>query len=484
MTTQQRPPASTDVLVIGAGPAGLSAAALLSDAGVNVVVLDENARPGGQYYRQSRLAGSLPETIVGPSQEAGRDLIGKVKADHATISTDTLVWGVEDSKTILYTQGGHSGRISAGAIILATGAHERVIPFPGWTLPGVMTAGAAQTLLKAQGILPGKQVVIAGTGPFLYPVSTQLAAAGAELAAICELSRDRFWPLRVKQPYRHFHIYREALGYLARMRRLGLHVSMGTSVVEAVGDVALRAVVIAEFDAAHSEIPGTRRTVPADTLLTSFSFVPNVQIARLLGCELRWDPVQQAHFVKADGQLQTSRDGVYLAGEIAGIGGHRVAKAEGILAAASVLEHLGHRLAPGAVHKREAASRTRSAGRQFAHHMLKSFALKPKIFDLTKPDTIVCRCESVPRAEIDYHAEMWDGAQRAVKQCTRAGMGRCQGRMCGFAVAQLVRRHCAAADSIPAPDTARMPVKPLALHEVAPWLDPSQGGLRPTDQTP
>lgn len=466
MMSKQRPTESTDVLVIGAGPAGLSAATLLGNAGVNVVVLDENARPGGQYYRQSRLAGSLPDAVIGPSQQAGRSLIADVDWNHVTICTDTLVWGVEGDNTVLYTQGGHSGRISANAIILATGAHERVIPFPGWTLPGVMTAGAAQTLLKAQAILPGKQIVIAGTGPFLYPVSTQLAAAGAELVAICELSRDRFWPLRVDQPYRHFPIYREALGYLARMRRLGLHVAMGTSVVEALGDTALRKVVIADFDSAQNEIPGTRRTVAADTLLTSFSFVPNVQVARLFGCDLHWDPIQQAHFVGADAQLRTSRPDIFLAGEIVGIGGHRVAKAEGLLAAASVLEHLGHKLAPGATVVRQQASRTRSAGRQFAAHMLKSFALKPNIFNLTKADTIVCRCESVPRSEIDYHAEMWDGAQRAVKQCTRAGMGRCQGRMCGFAVAQLVRQHSGDQEKAPAPDTARMPVKPLALREL------------------
>lgn len=467
MISHSPPPTSTDVLIIGAGAAGLSAAALISSVGVNVVVLDENALPGGQYYRQSRLAGSLPAKIVGPSQDAGRALIDQVNLEYARIYTDTLVWGVEGNNTVLYAQGGRSGRISSKAIILATGAHERVIPFPGWTLPGVMTAGAAQTLLKAQGLLPGKRIVIAGTGPFLFPVSTQLAAAGARLEAVCELSRDRLWPLRVDQPYRHLRIYREALGYLAKMRRLGLHVSMGTGVVEALGDVALREVTIADFDEAHNEVPSTRRTVAADTLLTSFGFVPNVQVARLLGCDMGWDPVQKTWFVEANARLQTSRQGTYVAGEIVGIGGHRVARSEGHFAAGSALEDLGYKLDSGAVAARRQAWRTRSAGRQFASHMLESFVLKPGIFNLAKPDTIVCRCESVPRKEIDYHAHLWEGAQRPVKQCTRAGMGRCQGRICGFAVSQLVRQHSACPDNAPAPDTARMPVKPLALGEVA-----------------
>lgn len=465
MTKPSRPPSSTDVLIIGAGPAGLSAAAVLSNSGLDVVVLDENTRPGGQYYRQSRLAGSLPRSVVGPSQEAGRQLIDQINVDRGRVYNDALVWGVEGDNTILYTQGGSSGRIVAKAIILATGAHERVIPFPGWTLPGVMTAGAAQTMLKAQGILPGKRIVVAGTGPFLYPVSTQLAAAGASLEAICEISRDRLWPLRVAQPYRHLQIYREAIGYLATMRRLGLKVSMGTSVVEAHGDKALREVVIAEFDNDQKEVPGTRRRVATDTLLTSFSFVPNVQLARLLECDLRWDQVQKAYFIKTDARLQTSRPGIFLAGEIVGIGGHRVAKAEGALAAGSVLEDLGCQPAGETQAWLREAARLRSAGRQFASHMLASFELKPGVFDLAQPDTIVCRCESVRRSEIDYHAAMWGGAQRPVKQCTRAGMGRCQGRICGFAVSQLVGLHSPPEASVPPPDTARMPIKPIGLAE-------------------
>ena len=468
MTSPQRPPDLTDVLIVGAGPAGLAAAALLSRAGVDVVVLDENARAGGQYYRQSRLDGPLPPTIVGPSQAAGRELLAELDPAHARICTDTVVWGVEDDGRLLYAQCGRAGRIRARAVVLATGAHERVIPFPGWTLPGVLTAGAAQTLLKAQAILPGKRIVIAGTGPFLYPVSTQLATAGARIEAICELKRDFFWPLRVEKPFRHLHVYREALGYLAKMRRLGLHVSMGSSVVEARGDKVLREVVIAEFDADQNEVPNTRRTVQADTLLTSFGFVPNIQIAQLLGCELRWDAVQHAHFVSADERMRTSREGIYLAGEVFGIGGHRVARAEGLLAAASVLEDLRGNLDREAETARRKAASLRSAGRQFAAHMLKSFALKPAIFELTKPDTIVCRCESVTRSEIDYHAAFWGGAQRAVKQCTRAGMGRCQGRMCGFSVAQLVRAHGRELDMVPVPDAARMPVKPLRLGDVSP----------------
>lgn len=471
MNVSHRPPESAEILVIGGGPAGLSAAAFASGLGFDVVVLDENALPGGQYYRQSRLTGSLPAAIVGPSQAKGRQLLDTLDPARVRICCETTVWGTDGSGTLLYEQNGHNGRISAKAIILATGAHERVIPFPGWTLPGVMTAGAAQTLLKAQAILPGKNIVIAGSGPFLYPVATQLAAAGARIQAVCELSRSRLWPLRVRRPHRHLAIYGEALGYLARMRRHGLSVEFGSTVVEAGGDTALRNVTIAQMDRDMVERPGTRRTVAADTLLTSFGFVPNTQLARLLGCALRWDETQQAHFIAADDRLRTSVPGIYVAGEIAGIGGHRVARAEGVLAAASAVEALSSALQGAPASQRRAAERTRRNCRDFAEHMLRTFALKPRILDLARPDTIVCRCESVPRAEIEYHAALWEGSQRAVKQNTRCGMGRCQGRICGYAAGQLVARHATGGSGPLAPDPARMPVKPLRLTSP----DPGRG---------
>lgn len=465
MTSDHRPPETTDILVVGAGAAGLSAAALASRSGVQVTILDENARPGGQYYRQSRLLGDLPPAIVGPSQAAGRALIGEIDPAHGRICCDVAVWGADGPKTLLYTQQGRTGRITAKAIILATGAHERVVPFPGWTLPGVMTAGAAQTLLKSQAILPGSSIVIAGTGPFLYPVATQLAAAGAQIKAIYEISHSRFWPLRAPQPQRHLSLYREAMGYLLQMRRLGLSVNFGHTVVEGHGDASLREVTIAQMDKDMVERPGTRRRVRADTLLTSFGFLPNLQIARLLGCDLRWDETQQGHFASCDERGQSSIPGIYVAGEIAGIGGHRVARAEGMLAAYSAIEDLGASDLGWAKGARRAARRSQRANRRFSDHMLKTFALKPQLFDIATRDTLICRCESVAREEIDHFARLWGGSPRAVKQCTRAGMGRCQGRICAHAIGRIARRHVPDADFSPAADTARMPVKPLALSD-------------------
>lgn len=463
MSFSQRPPESTDILVVGAGPAGLSAAAFAGAIGFDVTVLDENALPGGQYYRQSRLAGRLSESIVGPSQTDGLELLEELDPARVRICCDTTVWGADGALTLLYAHEGRAGRIAAKAIIVATGAHERVLPFPGWTLPGVMTAGAAQTLLKAQAILPGKNIVVAGTGPFLYPVATQLAAAGASLVAVCELNRSRLWPLLVSRPYRHLALYREALGYLVKMRRLRLSIQFGSTVVEAHGDASLREVTVAQMDHNMVERPGSRRKVGADTLLTSFGFVPNTQVASLLGCELRWDEAQKAHVVKADGRLQTSVPGIYVAGEIAGIGGHRVARAEGTVAAASAIEDLSTGLNGIMASRRRAAERRRAAYRDFANHMVETFALKPAILDLAKDDTVVCRCESVLRSEIEHHAALWEGSPRAVKQNTRAGMGRCQGRICGYAVTQLIRNHAVDPVRAVVPDTARMPAKPLRL---------------------
>ncbi|ASP23487.1 2,4-dienoyl-CoA reductase (plasmid) [Antarctobacter heliothermus] len=460
---QDLPPETTDVLIVGAGAAGLSAAAVASHHGLEVTILDENARPGGQYYRQSRLAGALPARIVGPSQEAGRKLIDKVDFSRTRLFCDVIVWGNEGSDTLLYSMAGRSGRITAKTIILATGAHERVVPFPGWTLPGVMTAGAAQTLLKSQAILPGRRIAIAGTGPFLFPVATQLAAAGGEIAALCEVSHSRLWPLRAPHLWRHLPVFREAVQYLIRMRQLGLSIAHGYTVVEAHGCDSLRAVTVAQMTEDMTEKPGTRREVEVDALLTSFGFVPNTQIARLIGCDLRWDAVQKTRFVRVDAAQATSLPGVFAAGEIVGIGGHRVAKAEGVLAGMEVVGALGVTLRDDWPTARRKAVRAQRAGREFTDHMLRSFALKPGMLNLATADTILCRCESVPRSEIDYHAALWDGSRRAVKQCTRAGMGRCQGRICGFAVEACIERHALAESGPLSPDTAQIPVKPIAL---------------------
>jgi NADPH-dependent 2,4-dienoyl-CoA reductase/sulfur reductase-like enzyme len=461
-------PATTDVLVIGAGPAGIAAARSASACGADVVVLDEYARPGGQYFRQSRLGRPIDPSVVGRSQSIGAGEIAQLDCKKVRVVTDALVWGCFDDRSIAYVHDGASHTISAGAIVLATGAYERPVGFPGWTLPGVMTAGAAQTMLKEQGVRVGTRVVLAGTGPFLYPVSTQLAAAGAQLVAVCEAVRDPLWLLRSPQALRQADKLREAVGYLARAVRHRLPLRFGWTVVEARGDGRVEEVVLAKLDK-DWRVDGTaQRVVAADTVLINFGFIPNLQLPRLAGCAVEWDAVLSTYCTRHDEDQQTTQPGVYVAGEATGLGGHRVAMGEGRIAGTMAAAAVGlldrslaaERLAP----VRDQLGRDRA----FVDHVNHTFAIRDGIYDLLRDDVVVCRCEEVEAASIKRVATDWDGSLRAIKQCTRAGMGPCQGRICDSMVARLAARASGRAIPDLGLDSVRPAVKPLMLQSFQP----------------
>jgi NADPH-dependent 2,4-dienoyl-CoA reductase/sulfur reductase-like enzyme len=456
--------AITDVLVVGAGPAGIAAARSASACGATVVVLDEYARPGGQYFRQSRLGRPIDPSVVGPSQGKGADEIAQLDPSKVRVVNDALVWGWFDDRSLAYVHEGASRTIGASAIVLATGAYERSIGFPGWTLPGVMTAGAAQTMLKEQGIRVGTRVVVAGAGPFLYPVSTQLAAAGAQLVAVCEATSDPLWLLRSRRALLQADKIREAAGYLQSALRYRLPLRFGWTVVEARGNGRVEEVVLAKLDPEWRIDWAAQRVVAADTLLINFGFIPNLQLPRLAGCAVEWDPVLSTYCTRHDEDQQTTQPGVYVAGEATGLGGHRVAMGEGhvagMMAAASI----------GLVDRSVAAQRLTPVRRQlakdraFVDHVNRTFAIRDAIYDLLRDDVIVCRCEEVEAAAIKQVATDWDGSLRAIKQCTRAGMGPCQGRICESMVARLAARASGRAIPDLGLDPVRPAVKPLTLQ--------------------
>lgn len=460
-------PATTDVLIIGAGPAGLAAAEAAGSAGAAVVVVDEYARPGGQYYRESRLAGRLPEGIIGSSQRQGREQLERLSARHVRLFCDTLVWCTFGGTTVQYVRNGVAGQIEAKAIVLATGAHERVVPFPGWDLPGVMTAGSAQSMLKEQAILPGSRIAISGCGPFLYPVATQLLAAGANVPAILEAHHDPIWALRSPSLYPQIDKYIEALGYLVRLKRHRGAVRFGMSVVEVRGDGRAEEAVIAKLDRDWREIPGTRETVSVDCVLLNNGFVPNTQVPRLFGCELEWNSILSSFSVRRDADQRSSQDLVFVAGEVTGFGGHKVAKAEGFIAGVSAAHAAGSIDAATASRLAAQSRRVLARDQAFANHVNRTFAVRPGLFDRIRDDTIVCRCEEVPASAVRKQARLWEGALRPIKQCTRAGMGQCQGRMCHPTIAAIAAHESGRAISELGVDSIRPSVKPVELRDIA-----------------
>ncbi|MGW1613343.1 FAD/NAD(P)-dependent oxidoreductase [Streptomyces sp. NPDC002285] len=424
----------TELAVIGAGPAGLAAALAAAAQGVRVALVDSAAEAGGQFYRQpapalrARRAQALHHQWR--TWERLRD--GLARSD-VRFLTDHHVWGVErDSEgftvhALLGPEQREPAAVHARAVLLATGGYERVLPFPGWTLPGVVTAGGAQAMLKGGLVVPGRTAVVAGTGPLLLPVATGLAAAGVEIAALVEAADPKSLvrygrALAAKLP--------EGAGYAARLLRHRVRLLARRTVVRAHGDDRLTGVTVAALDADGRVRPGTERHLPCDTLAVGHGMLPHTDLAETLGCRL------EGPAVAVDDEQRTDVPGVWAAGESTGVGGSALALAEGHIAGLSAAAHLkGSEPDPT---RWAAAAKSRTGLRKLAAALDAAYPPPAHWSDQVTDDTLVCRCEEVTAGAVrEAVEELGAGDVRTVKLLTRAGMGWCQGRVCGPAVAGL-----------------------------------------------
>jgi D-hydroxyproline dehydrogenase subunit alpha len=464
-------------VVVGAGPAGMAAAVALAEAGVAVHVLDTYVQPGGQYHR-TRAPGSDRPTdgLQAPAPPPGPPCIDPGHPDptvasyahHLEVGTvthhaGTTVWtATADAPSrsperpppfALHLAGvaGHeppAATLRTEVVVLATGATDRVLPFPGWDLPGVVTVGAAQALLKGQGVRVGDRVVVGGSGPFLLPVAAALAEAGTHVVTVAEaqpataLARATSVSGAVPLGWQHRRTLAEGAGYAATLARHRVPVATATAVTAARGDGRLEEVTLTRLAPDWSPLPGTERTVAVDAAAVSFGFVPQVGLAALLGCRLVADPVWGDPVAEVDGHQATSVPGVFAAGEVTGVAGAPAAAAEGALAGLAAAHHLGvidveALRGRGHIHRRERAAR-----QAFAAALGRAYDRGDGWVDWLTDDTLVCRCEEVDHATVRAAIEDHGASDlRSVKLTTRCGMGLCQARMCGDAVATLVAHH-------------------------------------------
>ncbi|MBW8793773.1 MAG: FAD-dependent oxidoreductase [Streptomyces sp.] len=427
--------------VIGAGPAGLAATLAAARRGVRVTLVDAAPEAGGQFYRQpaAGLGARRPQALHHRRRgwerlRAGLD--GLVAAGLVAHLRDHHVWCVTRRRSgftvhaLLGPEQEQPVEVAADGVLLATGGYEKVLPFPGWTLPGVVTAGGAQAMLKGGLVLPGRTAVVAGTGPLLLPVATGLAAAGARVAALVESADPRAFvrhsPALAAQPDK----LAEGAHYAARLLRHGVRTLVHHTVVEAHGDQRLQAVTVAALDTAGRVRPGTLRRIGCDTLAVGHGMLPHTDLAEGLGCRI--DEVA----VHVDDEQRTDVPGVWAAGEATGVGGAVLALAEGHIAGRSAAARLSGREPDP--RRWAGAARARAGLRRFAVTMDEAYAPPAHWTEQVTDDTVVCRCEEVTGGAVRRAAtELGAGDVRTVKLLTRAGMGWCQGRMCGPAVAGL-----------------------------------------------
>jgi thioredoxin reductase len=412
---------SYDLVVIGGGPAGIAAALTAADAGIDVCLVDSAPALGGQIWRQAESDGvtaTVPASLRAADTHPRIHRLGETSVWHATPR--------DGGGATLYL----SGRtLDARAVVLATGASELTLPFPGWDLPGVVTPGAAQALLKAHGVPIGRSVVVAGTGPFLWPVAAGLIRAGVRVAALVEAAPPRRAASIAAGLVRHPALVRQAAGYLRTVAASRTRVLTGRAVIAAHGTDAVGSVTVARLDAQGRPLATGRREIAADAVCVGWGFVPAVEIARMLGCAETRQATRPLSAVAVDADQATSVPGVFAAGEVTGIAGVVAAAAEGAIAGAAAARLLG----AAAPNPRRERRRRRSA--QHAATVLdRGYPVPPRWLDWLTDDTVVCRCEEVPWRQVADTIDAGITYVRAIKGQTRCGMGWCQGRVCGPAL--------------------------------------------------
>ncbi len=428
-----------EVAVVGAGPGGLGAALSAARAGAHVTLIDGALRPGGQYFRQA----AAEFRVRGPShhQQEGQALWEKVVAAGVRFLPEAVVWGAFEGNLLALHGPQTPSALQAQAIILATGTYDRPVAFPGWTLPGVMTAGAAQVLLKHQRILPGKRILLAGTGPLQVVLAAELVRGGAEVVAVLEGARLFRESLRhLGALWGQWQRLAEGLSSRLTLSQRGVPFRPGWGIVEAHGGDRVEAVTVARLDRDWRPVAGSEERLPCDTLCLGYGFIPANTLSRLLGARQEWRPDLGGEIPVRDSQMQTSVLGVFAVGDGAGVGGGPLALVEGEIAGIAAAARTGHGT-EGAERAIQRLSPLLERERRFQRLYAALFTPGPGLYEWSRDDTVLCRCEEVTQADVRRAVSLGADSADEVKAITRCGMGDCQGRMCGHLVAHCLSRE-------------------------------------------
>ncbi len=450
------------LVIIGAGPAGLSAAVVAAQHGVDVALLDEQSAPGGQIYRAMESIPPERAKLLGQEYQRGGKLVTAMRHANVDYFPDTQIWSLNRKREIGLLSGKVTDIITADQVLLASGAMERPLPFPGWTLPGVMTAGAGQILFKAHGIVPADGVVLAGSGPLLILLAWQYMHAGVKIKAILDLTpmRNHLRALpHLPRALLARHYLLKGMLYKKELKQAGISTLHNVNDLQANGQQQLESISFLH--------KGRKQTISTDLLLTHFGVTPQIHLSQAAGCLHHWDKHQQCWRPQLDEWGNSSIDGILIAGDGAGIGGARTAEHAGRLAALQAVCALGQIQ----LHERDLNARDDKKWMSEEMHIrpfLDAFFFIPsKLLSVPDDNTVVCRCEEVTAGEIRQAVADGLGDSNQVKFLTRCGMGPCQGRQCAEAVAFIIA--AASGESLPEGGLyrGRPPVTPLTLGQLA-----------------
>lgn len=454
------------LVVVGAGPAGLSAAIAAADLGVDVLVIDENLQAGGQIYRRMSREFQTGDTKpLGADYAAGGALLDQVRAmsDRITIWNEARLWSVFEQRTLAVERDERLFLIEAEAVVVATGAYDRPVAVPGWTLPGVMTCGGAQVLVKSQRVRPGRRVLVAGTGPLLLVVANQLLDADVDVVAVAETAGlARVWGNAfglLQQPA----LVRRGLKYMRSLRRASVPLMRRYTLASIDGTDQVQRATLVRVDHQQRPIAGQTKSFDVDTVLMGYGFLPNTAVARMLGCSHVYDRLSGSWSPRFDAQMRTDQESVYVAGDCAGVAGVLVARQQGALAGLFAACQItgssskrAERLAGPIRRRLDRLSGFRAA-------MERMYPTGSGLYTHMDDATVICRCEEVTAGQI--RGAMGEGTAdlNDVKKRTRSGMGYCQGANCNPCMAAMLEREFDVDPRSIVTLTGRPPIKPTGL---------------------
>jgi NADPH-dependent 2,4-dienoyl-CoA reductase/sulfur reductase-like enzyme len=452
---------AVDVVVVGAGAAGMAGAVALAGLGLQVVLLDEQGSPGGQIYRGITLAPLSRRDLLGPDYAHGNVLAQALASSSVRYEKGAAVWQVTRDHQVSYLRDGRLHTLQAKAVLLATGAMERPFPIPGWTLPGVMSAGAAQILLKSAGLAPSEPVVLAGCGPLLYLLGWQYLRAGVPIKALVDTTRpEDYWRAR-----RHLFAALRAWPYL----RKGLELMRSLRSARIPHYTAAEQLAVEGDEAATAltfTVAGKAQRIESRCVLLHQGVVPNIQFSQSLRARHYWDADQLCFSPVVDTWGELDVPGIFAAGDGAGIGGAQAAALQGELAGLGIARRLGA-IEPGQRDPRAATLRERLALNLRIRPFLDALYQPREENRIPADNVMVCRCEEVTAGDLRKFVALGCAGPNQAKSFGRCGMGPCQGRMCGLTVTEVIAK----ARGVTAEEVGyyriRPPIKPITLGELA-----------------
>ncbi len=453
--------ATCELLVIGAGPAGMAAAQTAANHGVDVMLVDEQANPGGQIYRNVDSDSALDAALLGKDYTFGRTMVRAFRHAHLDYRAKTGVWYLDQGSQAGLLHEGRSQLVNASYIVIASGAQERPVPIPNWQLPGVMTAGAGQILLKSAAVVPEDGVVLAGSGPLLLLLAWQYLQAGVRIRALLDTTpaTNRWRALsRLPRALAAADYLFKGLRLVGAIRRARVPWLRGVRELTAEGGERI--------DAVSFSLGGRRERIETNLLLLHQGIIPSLHLSQAAGCEIDWNDAQQCLQPRVDRWAQSSRENCFVVGDAARIVGARAAGLDGQIAGLQVACRLG---------RLQRSERDRLA-RPLRHARERHLAIRPFLDAayrvpgdvlLPRGDTLVCRCEEVSAAELERIIELGCSGPNQAKAFTRCGMGPCQGRWCAASVAQMFTQLGGVATGDVAGFRARPPLAPITLGQLA-----------------